>query len=144
MNFVKSEIIDKVNTLLKRNRTVRKGRCIPQLKANIKMNKVDQDVYALFKGEIRMSQQQRVKLMSAVKEDEERYEKMKKELRKELDVVLAKVDEVEKEIAKVNEDYEVKVSVVKKEEVELRRVVKEVEEKVMRVRKTKVVSPKVI
>ena len=127
MNFVKSEIIDKVNTLLKRNRTVRKGRCIPQLKANIKMNKVDQDVYALFKGEIRMSQQQRVKLMRAVKEDEEKYEKMKMELRKELDVVLAKVDEVDKEIAKVNEDYEVKVSVVK--------MVKEVEEKVMRVRK---------
>ena len=111
MNFVKGEVVDKVNALLKRNRKVRKGRYVPQLKATIKTSRVDQGVYAVFQGQIALSQKQRVKLMSAVKEDEERYESMKMELRRELDVVLARVNEVEREIARVNDDCGVREEV---------------------------------
>lgn len=133
MNFIKSEVVDEVNALLKRNRKLCKGRYVPQLKATIRTSRIDQGVYALFKGQIALSEKQRVKLKCAVKEDEERYESMKMKLRKELNAVLARVNEVDREIRKVNDDVEVKVNVGRKEETEFTVLVGEMKEKLAEV-----------
>ena len=133
MNFIKSEVVDEVNALLKRNRKLCKGRYVPQLKATIRTSRVDQGVYALFKGQIALSEKQRVKLKCAVKEDEERYESMKMKLHKELNAVLARVNEVDREIGKVNDDVEVKVNVGRKEETVFTVLVGEMKEKLAEV-----------
>lgn len=122
LNSIKGEIVDNINLKLKRNKNHQKIKFIPGLKQQIKNNKFDSKEYDVYNGEIIRSKNNRTYLEITLKQDEIKYDQMKKVVADSVVKSKEDNDKIEKDIEQINQAI---VSIDKEVEIEKKNYLRE-------------------
>ena len=132
LNSVKNEITDNINMKLKRNREHQKVKFIPGLKQQIKNSLIDPKQYEVYNTGIKKSKNNRTYLEITLKQDEDKYERMKKFIKSNLEkciednkVIENEVDIANKAMNKVDQEVEIEKKRYENKQHELLKLIEE-------------------
>ena len=128
LNFIKSELIDSINGFLKANKKRSQDKYIPGLKASIKNNKIEEGEYDLCKELIEQNKKHQIFLETSVKEDEIKYDTLKKKYDEKVKSITAYSSDIETQLQQYNDSIQNNIQVKENEDIQFKRIANEIEE----------------